>query len=103
MGPYLAVAEVIKAYLKANKISQAQLALRLELPQSTLKKWLNAKDGSVNRLNHICQDLGLSLSEVMKSVEKREVQVNSRGYAVVKRRTVRSCPWADGGFGSVFN
>lgn len=75
MGPYLAVAAVIKAYLKANKISQAQLALRLELPQSTLKKWLNAKDGSVNRLNHICQDLGLSLSEVMKSVEKREVQV----------------------------
>jgi transcriptional regulator with XRE-family HTH domain len=61
MVPYQLVTQFVKTHLKTQKISQSALAVRMEIPESTLKKWLNADDGSINRLSKICEALGLTL------------------------------------------
>ena len=75
MDPYQQVASALKKHLRAQKIPQARLAERMHIPESTLKKWLNAKDGSFNRLDRVCRALGLSLAAVMKSIERQEVEI----------------------------
>ena len=75
MVPYQLVTQFLKTHLKTQKISQSALAIRMEIPESTLKKWLNAKDGSINRLSKICESLGLTLSGILRGIEKNEVEI----------------------------
>ncbi|WP_408096897.1 helix-turn-helix domain-containing protein [Peredibacter sp. HCB2-198] len=69
----LVMAELKKA-LKRQNTSYAELARQMDLPESTLKKWLNAEDGSFNRINMICQAMGLSVFGVIKNAEEQNVQ-----------------------------
>ena len=64
----------LKRALKRQHTSYAELARQLDLPESTLKKWFNAKDGSFNRINLICQALGLPVFAVIKAAEEQNVQ-----------------------------
>lgn len=72
----LVMAELKRA-LKRQHTSYAELANQLDLPESTLKKWFNAEDGSFNRINLICQALGLPVFGVIKSAEEQNVQTFS--------------------------
>lgn len=69
----LVMAELKKA-LKRQNTSYAELARQMDLPESTLKKWFNADDGSFNRINMICQAMGLSVFGVIKNAEEQNVQ-----------------------------
>lgn len=55
----------VKAALKRQKITYAELAKRLALSESGLKKILSARDGSFQRLAQICGELGLSMRELL--------------------------------------
>lgn len=57
--------DAVKAALKRQKLTYAELAKRLELSESGLKKILSATDGSFQRLAQICEVLGLSMRDVL--------------------------------------
>lgn len=62
---YEVAMSVVKATLKRQKITYGELAQRLKLSESGVKKILSAKDGSFERLARICEELGLSMSELL--------------------------------------
>jgi transcriptional regulator with XRE-family HTH domain len=62
----------VKAALKRQKITYAELAKRLRISESGLKKILSAKDGSFQRLAQICEELGLSLSELLAGEDQTQ-------------------------------
>lgn len=67
----------LKKILKQRKVSYAKLAKTLGVPESTLKKWFAAKDGSINRLSLVCESLGLNLSQLLQEVERETVQTHT--------------------------
>lgn len=71
---YLVVMNRIKALLKERKISYAKLSRLTQTPVSTLKKWFAAQDGSLNRVDILCTSLGLSLVQILRSLERMDVQ-----------------------------
>lgn len=64
----------LKAQLKSRRVSQHEFARTLGVPESTLKKWLNADDGSLERVHRLCEALGLSIGDLFKSLERAETQ-----------------------------
>lgn len=62
---YEVAMEAVKAALKRQKITYREMARRLKISESGLKKILSGKDGSFQRLAEICQELGLSLSDLL--------------------------------------
>lgn len=71
---YPLVMNELKRALKRQNTSYAELAREMDLPESTLKKWFNAKDGSFDRIISICQVLGLPVYAVIKNAEEQNVQ-----------------------------
>jgi transcriptional regulator with XRE-family HTH domain len=57
--------DAVKAALKRQKITYAELAKRLEISESGLKKILSATDGSFQRLAQICEVLGLVMRDLL--------------------------------------
>lgn len=64
----------LKVSLKKLNISYARLALKLNIPESTLKKWMNAEDGPFGRIMMICEELGLSLQNILRSIETQDLK-----------------------------
>lgn len=66
LSQYEHVMSKVKALLKARKITYIQLASRLGLSESGLKKVLNARDGSFERITEISRELGVALSDLLE-------------------------------------
>lgn len=62
-----------KSRLKKLGISYARLAKTLNIPESTLKKWVNAPDGSFNRISLIAEALGTPLEVILKSINEQNL------------------------------
>ena len=71
---YRLIMQQLKSSLKKQHLSYARLAQILNVPESTLKKWFVAEDGPFNRINLICEALGLSVYAVIKSAEEQSIQ-----------------------------
>lgn len=71
---YHLIMQQLKTNLKKQHLSYARLAQILNVPESTLKKWFVAEDGPFNRINLICEALGLSVYAVIKSAEEQSIQ-----------------------------
>ncbi len=63
---YQIAIDSLKSTLKRQRVTYKELAQRLELSESGLKKILSAKDGSFQRLAQICKELGLSMQELLQ-------------------------------------
>lgn len=66
LSQYRHVMGKLKAVLKARRITYAQLADRVGLSESGLKKTLNAPDGSFERVTVICRELGVSVADILE-------------------------------------
>jgi transcriptional regulator with XRE-family HTH domain len=71
---YSLVMTELKKSLKRQNTSYAELARQLDVPESTLKKWFNAKDGYLNSIDMICEAMGLSIFGVIRNAEEQNVQ-----------------------------
>ena len=71
---YKTTMNFLKLKLKKLGISYARLALTLDVPESTLKKWFSAEDGSFNRISKICETLGLPVYLVLKEAEEQNLK-----------------------------
>jgi transcriptional regulator with XRE-family HTH domain len=60
-------AEMMKAYLKEEGISQRELARELGMPHSTVQDWLDYGKLSVKEFNHLTHS-GLSKKEIHKTL-----------------------------------
>ncbi|MGZ3655768.1 MAG: helix-turn-helix domain-containing protein [Bdellovibrionota bacterium] len=67
---YQAATDSLKLALKKEGITYKELARRLKLSESGMKKILSAKDGSFERIAEICGELGLSLGELLAGREE---------------------------------
>lgn len=63
----------LKRRLRHARVSYARLAQALDLPESTLKKWFSARDGSFNRIQMICEVLGVSLSALILELDQQKI------------------------------
>lgn len=70
---YKMVMNELKKQLKRLKVSYAHLSKTINIPESTLKKWFIAKDGSFNRISLICEAIGLPLEVLMKEMSEQQV------------------------------
>lgn len=67
------VLAAIKRILKQKKITYGELALKLHISESTLKKMFVANDWSYSRLAEVCEVLGLELAALLTAVKERRV------------------------------
>lgn len=76
MDSYLGqrVRELLKRSLKSRGLTYRELAPRLGLSESGLKKLLTAKDFSLSRLISLCEVAGLSVSELFEAAEREEIR-----------------------------
>lgn len=68
----------LKIYLKKRKLSYRILAREIGMSESGLKKLMNAKDISLQRLVNICQVLGISVADLIKDEEVSRVSFSSQ-------------------------
>lgn len=68
------ILETLKRTLKNKKTSYNTLANEIGMSESGLKKLLNAKDISLNRLTQITNVIGVSLSDLMDLAYEEEVK-----------------------------
>lgn len=64
----------IKQLLKQKKIKYRELASALSLSEASVKRLFTSVDISFGRLNQICSALGVSLNEVLTSIEDERVR-----------------------------
>ncbi len=76
---YAIVMKALKNLLRAQKISYADLANRIDVPEDTLKKWFTSTDGAYSRISLICQAAGVSFSELLKDLERQNVVTYEMG------------------------
>lgn len=74
---YKSTISFLKLKLRKLGISYARLAATLDVPESTLKKWFSADDGSFNRISKICEVLGLPVYLVLKEAEEQNLKTFS--------------------------
>lgn len=60
----------LKSHLKAQKITYAALAVKLNLAEASVKRMFALSDCSLERLDEICSVLGISLTEVIRSTPR---------------------------------
>jgi hypothetical protein len=70
---YADMMNAFKKLMKTRKLGYARLGASLKIPESTLKKWFTAKDGSWERIAKIAGALGISMTDLIKSVENTRV------------------------------
>lgn len=68
------LATIIKRLLKERGISYRELARRLALSESSVKKLFIAEDCSLLRINQICAVLGVSLADVMTNIQEEPIR-----------------------------
>jgi transcriptional regulator with XRE-family HTH domain len=64
---YVALTEAIKIILKRKGMTYSELAAQIGMSESGIKKLLGAEDGTVGRLESICQCLGISLLDLVQT------------------------------------
>jgi len=64
---YQIATDSLKITLKRQKMTYKELARKLKLSESGVKKILSARDGSFQRLAQICKELGFAMSELLRS------------------------------------
>lgn len=70
---YKAVMSFLREVLRERKISYLQLSDLIQVPESTLKKWFISEDGTFNRVNIICNALGITLNDVLIALDQKTV------------------------------
>ena len=81
MTEYERITGTIKTALKTRGIRYSELARKLGMSESGVKKILNGKDASFDRVSSMARVLGLELSVLLESAAKpaiREVSLTSR-------------------------
>lgn len=81
----------LKLALKRQKITYRELARRLGLSESGIKKILSAEDGSFQRLAQICRELGFSMRELLLGQEE---SVFNLSYSLPQQEYLSSTPAA---------
>lgn len=71
---YSTATSLIKQRMKLQKMTYARLSFLMKVPESTLKKWFLAQDGSLNNLSRICSLLGADLYEILLAAKSQEVR-----------------------------
>jgi len=66
------IVDRLKLELKAQEINYKQLALALDLSESTIKHMFSTKNFSLKRLDKICELLGMELTDLVKNYEASE-------------------------------
>lgn len=66
--------KTLKRILRSKKISYRDLAQRLGLTESGIKKIFTAKDCSFSRLNEICQIAGIKLADLLKEQDGNDLE-----------------------------
>lgn len=65
----------LKALLKRKGFSYIDVAERLGMTESGVKKMLNAQDISLNRLSRLCQMMGMTLSQFTAFTEQSQIPI----------------------------
>lgn len=68
------VAEILKRLLKQKGITYKELAKKLSLSESGIKKLFISDDCSFSRLNEICVAIGVSISDVLDAVYETPIK-----------------------------
>lgn len=68
---YQFAVQSLKAVLKAQRITYRELAKRVGLSESGLKKILGGRDGSFQRLASLCKEVGVSISELLEAQREK--------------------------------
>ncbi|MBK25715.1 MAG: hypothetical protein CME70_17080 [Halobacteriovorax sp.] len=68
------IQSLLKRISKAKKLTYSELAQRLEMSESGVKKLFSAKDISFKRLNDICDVLEVSLNDVLEEASSVEIR-----------------------------
>jgi hypothetical protein len=63
----------LKDHMKRQKLTYKHLALRMRLSESGLKKVFMASDCSLGKIEKICQALGLSITDLVKNAEDKNL------------------------------
>jgi len=61
--------------MKANQLTYSHLATRLDVSETTVKRFFTAQDGSVGRLQEICSILSISFSDLVEQSRSQREQV----------------------------
>lgn len=64
------VIDLVKARAKANGQTQADLAKRLRVSLPTIKRWYQGEFSTLGNLKLLCDEVGLTLTEVFEAAEK---------------------------------
>lgn len=73
-GDLPTIFKILKSSLRHHGVTYRDLAMRLAIPESTLKKMLTAKDLSFNRLERICDAAGLDMRDLLDAARERPVK-----------------------------
>jgi transcriptional regulator with XRE-family HTH domain len=76
LSEYQVAMTSVKALLKKQKITYRELATRLGLSESGVKKILTGADGSFQRIIDICRVLGVSVSELLEGASEQMTEVS---------------------------
>ena len=66
--------ERLKRLIKAKGLTYAVLANRIEVSESTLKRWFASKNMSIKRLDEVCKGAGITLDDLMRESLDKPVQ-----------------------------
>jgi DNA-binding Xre family transcriptional regulator len=64
----------LKEILKKRGIKYLDLAQKMGMSESSIKRIMNASDGQLSKIEEICEFLGVTLFDLMELVQKEEVE-----------------------------
>lgn len=73
---YEIATDSIKLSLKRQGFTYKELARRLKLSESGVKKILSSSDGSFQRLAQICKEIGLSMNELLQGQDEGMMELS---------------------------
>ena len=71
MGVSRAILERIKQRLQVKGIPYREIAVRLSVSESTVKRWFSVGNLSLAQLDQLCESLGLTTDELLETPEAR--------------------------------
>ena len=76
MAQTTAIIQSLKMALKANGLTYRQVASRLELSEASVKRLFAEQNFSLQRLEQICQLVGMEISDLIKQMEAQQQQLS---------------------------
>lgn len=71
---YQSIMKHLHQLMKTQKLTYNHLSVIIKRPESTIKKWFLSKDGSLHRINLICQALGVHLEDVLNALNQQKIK-----------------------------